>query len=67
VPPTQKIFNFLFWRAAFWVQSDAFSEQGMYQIAYTHSLQRAQVSLSLPVPIWVRDAGHFKGFFTGRV
>ena len=25
----------------------------------------AQISLSLPVPHWVRDAGHFKGFFTG--
>jgi len=37
----------------------------VYQIAYTHSLQRAQISLSLPVPHWVRDAGHFKAFFTG--
>jgi len=39
----------------------------VYQIAYTHShsLQRAQISLSLPVPHWVRDAGHFKGFVTG--
>jgi len=29
------------------------------------SLLRAQISLSLPVPHWVRDGGHFKGFFTG--
>jgi len=28
-------------------------------------MQIAQMSLSLPVPHWVRDAGHFKGFFTG--
>jgi len=27
-------------------------------------MQRAQISLNLPVPHWVRDAGHFKGFFT---
>ena len=39
--------------------------QGLYQIAYNHSLQRAQISLSLPVPHWVRDAGHFRGFFIG--
>ena len=41
------------------------TQQGLNQIAYTHSLQRAQISLNLPVPNWVRDAGHFKGFVTG--
>lgn len=31
----------------------------------TSMSETAQISLSLPVPHWVRDAGHFKGFFTG--
>ena len=63
------------WYAAFWVQSDAFSDITrsvlyyivLYQIAYTHShsLQIAQISFSLSVPHWVRDAGYFKEFFTG--
>jgi len=66
-PLPRIFFTFLSWYAAFWVQSDAFSDttRPVYQIAYTHSLHRAQISLSLPVPNWVRDAEHFKGFFTG--
>ena len=44
------------------MQSDAFSD---ITRPVPNSLQRAQISLSLPVPHWVRDAGHFKGFFTG--
>ena len=49
------------------MQSVAFSDitRPVYQIAYTHSLHRAQISLSLPVPHSVKDAGHFKGFFIG--
>ena len=59
VPPRQKIFNFLFRFSAFWVQSDAFSDITRPVLKrYTHILQRAQISLSLPVPNWVRDAGH---------
>jgi len=66
-PLPRIFFPFLSWYAAFWVQSDAFSDttRPVYQIAYTHNLHRAQISLSLPVPNWVRDAEHFKGFFTG--
>ena len=44
------------------MQSDAFSD---ITRPVSNSLQRAQISLSLPVPYWIRDAGHFEGFFTG--
>ena len=48
------------------MQFDAFSDiTRPVPNSITHSLQRAEISLSLPVPLWVRDAGHFKGFFTG--
>ena len=66
-PLPRNFFNFLSRNAAFWVQSDAFSDirRPVPNSLYTHSPQRAQISLSLPVPHWVRDAGYFKGFFTG--
>ena len=65
-PLPRIIFNFLSRYAAFWVQFDAFSDiTRPVPNSITHSLQRAEISLSLPVPLWVRDAGHFKGFFTG--
>ena len=62
--PPQSFFNFLSRYAAFWVQSDAFSDITRPVPNSLHS-QPAESSLSLPVPHWVRDAGHFKGFFTG--
>ena len=61
-------FNFLFRYAAFWVQSDAFSDITRPVPNSLHS-QPAEssdkkLSLSLPVPHWVRDAGHILNDFS---
>ena len=72
VPPHRFFLNFLSRYAAFWVQSDAFSDitRPVPNSLYTHSLQLESSDIIKPASAtlahWVRDAGHFKRFFTGE-
>jgi len=67
-PLPRNFFNFLSRYAAFWVQSDAFSDITRPVPNSQHSQPTESsdiIIVNLPVPHWVRDAWHFKGFFTG--
>jgi len=67
--PLPRIFlNFLSRYAAFWVQSNAFSDITRPVPNSQHSQPAESSAIIKPaVPHWVRDAGHIKGFFTGAL
>jgi len=63
--PLPRIFlNFLSRYAAFWVQSNAFSDITRPVPNSQHSQPAESSAIIKPaVPHWVRDAGHIKGFW----
>ena len=67
-PSPEFFLNFLSRYAAFWVQSNAFSDITRPVPNSQHSQPAESSAIIKPaVPHWVRDAGHIKGFFTGAL
>jgi len=67
VPLPRKFFKFLYRYAAFWMQSDAFSDITRPVPNSLHSQPAENLDIIKPASAnWVRDAGHFKRFFTGE-